>query len=430
MQNSAEQNLVHEVMRNMGKTVIFSFTSLIILCVSMSQSLLSFASYTSTTTIVTSGIIKENAVESIRIRKHVIAYGMWRGFDEQTADLVSSHFDVLDIGWYSAEISGIERMKEENPDMVILIYNDVMGRSNESQGWNEVNSHEDWFVHDKYGNRLINQHWSWYCMDVGNDGWRNHYVNWVEDKFNKCPGLDGVFADDVWDKFRYDAWTVPSEDVPEEIGERWHNDQLEFLEYVKQRIGNKLLIINTSNNDDYVDACDGKMDEDFVHPHWCSYNYWASWTNWTGKIEGVRKVSQKGKYVLVHSGFKELNEDEAFINSHPEIVREMLMYCFSSYLFAIDGPKASFGFGGIHNLDGSRSYYSIFDEAKQLGSPINDYYSFYSVYARDFENGKVLVNPTTSFYTVHLDSEYKTLDGETVSSVTLDGHTGVVLVRM
>ena len=106
------------------------------------------------------------------------------------------------------------------------------------------------------------------------------------------------------------------------------------------------------------------------------------------------------------------------------------MYCFSSYLLAIDGPKATFGFNSIHNLDGSRGYYSVFDDAKQLGSPTNDYYSFYSVYARDFENGKVLVNPTTSSYTVSLDQNYKTLDGETVSSVTLDGHTGVVLLGM
>ena len=425
-------------MRRMNKSAILSFMLLmIVVCLSMAQGpvfayssvlphLFVASNSTSDCTIVTSGIV----VEPTKIRKHLVAYGASRGFDDETADFIASNFDILDTSWYPAVISGIEKMKAANPKLIVLLYRDVMAMRPYYEDWAEVDSHEDWFIHDIYGDRLINRQYGWYCMDVENDGWRNHYANWTKNKLDSYP-FDGVFADDVWDYFIYeDKWTVPPGDIPTEIGERWHDDMLEMIKFVKSVIGRKLLIVNTPNNNDYVDACDGKMEEGFVHPSWYSYSEFRSIDQWIDKINGVRNVSQKGKYTLVHSGFKELRENKTFVDLHPEIVHKMLMYCFSSYLLAINGSKASFGFGSIYNLDGSRGYYSEFDGAKQLGSPINDYYLFDSVFSRDFVNGKVLVNPTTSSYTVSLGQNYKTLDGKTVSSVTLDDHTGVILLRM
>lgn len=402
----------------MNRKAIISLTVLIIFCVIIGQMSLSFAYYP--TTIVTSGIIKEKAVEPIGTKRHVIAYTL---FTSESADFVTSNFDMVIAGFTST----ISEVKALNPDVIVLGYRDVMAMHSNYDDWNEVNSHEDWFLHDVNGNRLIHRYWGWYAMDIGNTGWRSHYANYVKDKLDSYL-FDGVFADDVWDSFfagsGWNPWTAPIEDVPVEIKYRWHGDMLEMIRFVKESISEKLLIINTSNNDDYVDACDGKMHEGFVHSSWWALEEFHDDTfSWNSEVESLKSVSQKGKYFLAQSGTMiPDNPTEADIGQ----VQGMMIYCLSSYFLGVSGGNATFGFNSISSGDGSRGYYPEFDVS--LGSPTNEYYSFASVYARDFTDGKVLVNPTALSYTVHLGVEYKTLDDQILSSLTLDAHSGVILL--
>src|SRR6266571_1871361 len=69
--------------------------------------------------------------------------------------------------------------------------------------------------------------------------------------------------------------------------------------------------------------------------------------------------------------------------------------------------------------------------AAPIGSPTTSYYSSQNVYMRDFTNGLVMVNPSsTTQYSVSLPSgKYKDLYGNTISgSYTLPVHSGVVLL--
>ena len=402
---------------------VLSFTLLIILA---SQISLSFAPYSSNKTIAASGIIKEKVVEPTRIRKHLVAYGV--SFTDETADFIASHFDVVDTSYEVAALT-IYKIKALNPDVIILMYRDIMGVSPSRKDWPEVNSHEDWFLHDISGNRLIHKKWGWYAMDVGNPGWRMYYANYCKNKLDSYPAFDGIFADDVWEWHDYHntVWTVDRSLVPPEIQQRWRNDMVEMIQYVKSVLGSKLLILNTNDwSGDYLKYADGMMFEGFVHASWWELDYFG----WDGfnplnHIDTLANLSSTGKYFLAHSGAKiPDNPTQADIDK----AKNMMIYCLASYLLGVNGEKATFGFNNIYSKDGSRGYYPEFDVP--LGSPINDYYLLASVYSRDFENGKVLVNPTTSSYTVDLDSEYKTLDGQTVSNVTLDAHSGVILFRL
>jgi len=408
-------------MKNINSRATLSFTLLIFL---ITASQLSLASPNSTSTIPASGIIKENAVESARIRKHLRAYGFRSSLLEERVQHFAK-FDVLDTGF---EIGpDVARIKALNPNIIILGYKDIMFIHTFYPDYPEVDAHEDWFLHDINGNRLINEYWGCYAMDVGNAGWRSHYANYVKDELDNFP-FDGVFADSVWDPFfagsGWNPWTVPIEDVPVEIKDRWYGDMLGMISFVKELIGEKLLIINTPNNSDYVDACDGKMDEGFVHPPWYNLDEFDdAYINWKGQVDSLKNISQSGKYYLAHSGtLIPENATEADLDK----VHDMMIYCFASYLLGTSGEKATFGFNNIWSEDGSRGYYTEFDVS--LGSPVNEYYSIGSVYARDFAKGKVLVNPTTSSYTVNLDSEYETLYGQIVYSVTLDAHSGLILL--
>jgi hypothetical protein len=415
--------------RKMSTSRVMMFASyLLFICLISTLAQTSSASLSNSySTISSSGTV----LYSTNIRKYINAYG-FRGFSNGTADFISSHFDWIDTDYAVQNIVGFRRMKSNNPSLIITVYKNVMGVSSSDPDWNIISQHEDWFVHDKNGNRVLNKWWSWYLMDVGNTGWRNFYTNWCTTVLQE-QSINGIFADDVWNTVPsgdfpdtwWNPWTVPNSYINGTIGEQWHSNMLAFIQYVKQSIGNKLFIINSAEIQDYMNACDGREEEGFVHRHDWSYTEFDS-INWKEAVDGVMQDGKIGKHVMVKSGFSELDESPP---PSKEIVDTMLMYGFSSYLLALNGDKMFFGFGSCWSTDGSQGYYPVFDAAKALGHPVNNYYSYQSVYARDFQNGKVLVNPSDSTYTVSLNQNYKTLDGHVVTGVTLNGHTGAILLE-
>ena len=348
-------------------------------------------------------------------------------FTDENAAFVASNFDVVLTGF--GAVSTIGKIKALNPNIIILGYRSVMSMTTYLDDWLEADAHEDWFLHDVSGNRLqIAWESGWYGMDVGNPGWREHFANYVKNMLETYPDLDGIFADNAWDweaePYRYDVWNVPEEELPLDIASGWHNDMLEMITLVKETIGDKLLIINTVNNADYVDACDGKTFEHFVHKTTWELDYYGPPDFDPLKhVEALVEVSKRGKIFLAHSG-AEIPDNPT--QNDLDKANKVMLYCFAAYLLGVNGEKTTFGFNNIHSKDGSRGYYPEFDIS--LGSPIGGYYLIGSVFARDFTDGRVLVNPTTSSYTTNLEVEYKTLDGQVVSNVTLTPHSSIILL--
>jgi hypothetical protein len=62
-----------------------------------------------------------------------------------------------------------------------------------------------------------------------------------------------------------------------------------------------------------------------------------------------------------------------------------------------------------------------------LGSPSGRYAKVNNVYQRSFSGGRVLVNPTTTTYTVKLGGTFHTLDGAAVTSITLEANGAEIL---
>jgi hypothetical protein len=76
--------------------------------------------------------------------------------------------------------------------------------------------------------------------------------------------------------------------------------------------------------------------------------------------------------------------------------------------------------------DYANRYFSL-----NIGEPLGNYSLIPTthVYQRTFSNALVLVNPTSTPYTVTLDRQYTNLDGATVSgSFTVSAYTGEVLI--
>jgi hypothetical protein len=104
-----------------------------------------------------------------------------------------------------------------------------------------------------------------------------------------------------------------------------------------------------------------------------------------------------------------------------------MLFALSCFLLGVNGSNAYFSWKNAWS-EPSHGYYPEFDVS--LGSPVDEYYLVDLIYVRDFEEGKVLVNPTQSAHTIYLDEDYETLDGEVVSSVTLAAKTGTILLRI
>jgi len=156
--------------------------------------------------LLTSSILSF-AQNANKIKKHIVAY---RSYTDGEIQHIASHFDIMDIS--SPHIA--KKIKSLNPEAVTIIYKDMIGMHPTYPDWEKVNSHEGWFIHDKFGHRLKNDGWCWYLMDPAS-GWKDYVANWIRQRLDNYPALDGIFADDCWPQLYTTKWHI---DIADESG--------------------------------------------------------------------------------------------------------------------------------------------------------------------------------------------------------------------
>jgi len=372
-----------------------------------------------------SGTCESGGTFSTTINKSTIVYGT-RTWTDAELSFLANHFTLFDFG-FEFDTQALKNLKAKNPNMKIIGYKDISGMNTYMDDWTEVNSHEDWFIHDINGNRVQQKDYGWYLMDPAS-GWKQHYVSYLNAKFAATPEWDGVFIDDCAPELPpWPNWNVPNSYIKSADYARWHADTLGMLQYLKTNLmSGKIAIANTYSTGltDYINAIDGVMYEGFAHASWSDFNTFGASAG-GGMPEVLNTIAQAtatGKIVWCDSG--------TAIPSNPTAadlaqVAKIVKYSYAAFLLAMNGPKAYFNFNDWYSNDGSKGYYSIMDT--QLGTPSNSYYSNQNVYMRNFTGGKVLLNPSNSTYTVSLVGNYYLLDGTMVSSVVMAPWSGEIL---
>lgn len=318
------------------------------------------------------------------MKKVLIIYGFNSLGEEQVQHM--EKFDYVLISAYPGQAAGLSQLKQRKPSVKVFVYQNGMAMRSTTAGWDVVNANESWFVHDVYGNRVINKTWGWYLMDVGNQEYRDFWISRMLGDLMALGMADGVFMDDVWGYLK-PFWTVPDEQIPPEVKDRWYADQLEMIRQVKAAMSVKTLVINSQERPiDYIRSADGIMMEGFAHPSWWSVNVWGydSW-NVSDYVEEFRSLRELNKIVLVHDGAvlsdpTTPEEERSF--------REIWLYSLGTYLLASDG-KTAIGFGNWWR-DPYHGYQSEME--LDVGYPLGDYYIKDNIYMRDFFKAKVLVN--------------------------------------
>jgi hypothetical protein len=363
-----------------------------------------------------SGVVQYSASDpSTTINKAVPVFGI--GWSDTDITFAAQHFTLIDTDFgYSTAMQSI---KAKNPNVKVVGYKETMMYTY-LDDWAEVNSHEDWFVHDTNGQRVTSTGWNWYLMDVSSAGYRQHWVSYVNSKLSRQPGYDGVLADDVWNTIADYMLPSFSSTVPASVITNWHTNVIGFLQYAKDNLLSGKILINNSDEwdgTDYISITDGEVIEGFAHASWDSATSYDR-----PSIDVLATKCVTGKIVFATSG---IDGDTAT----PTQKGTMLQYCYASFLVGMGGSNAYWSWtstgGAIYN-DLYGAFQPIMDT--NIGQPTDTYYSSQNVYMRDFTQGKAIVNPSSSTRIVNLGGTYKLLNGTTVSTVTLNSYSGEILL--
>ena len=356
--------------------------------------------------------------------------GVWMA--PQALAFAAANFDTMILGgyqWQNYPVSVIQSFKDAGMTaygyqrFAQVEYSPIPDYC--SADWAEVNTHEDWFIHDAVtGSRIWDPTVNGVLMDIGNANFRQHWLSYIAQNLNTYQGFTGLFIDVTtgsinpgwipWARFTGSGQPVFSTyDI-----NNWHTNAVNFLAQIKATFPEKTIIINTDGiNDDYVQKVDGVMIEGFAHALWDTADYHSSSSSVMSQIDYFSSVTNSGKIAWYSSGTATGTTSQ--INS-------IVKYCMSAALLSNNNPNSAFSFNEWFSFDGSHGYYPIMDT--NLGLPTGAYYQSQGVYMRDFQSGKVLFNPSGNSYTVNLGGTYQ-LNGASATSVVLAAYSGESLTK-
>lgn len=250
-------------------------------------------------------------------------------------------------------------------------------------------NHRDWFLRDKNGNLIysIQGNQDEIIMDPGRKGWRDFWLSRIQS--TQATGWDGVFLDNMGTTFtRHGGDPV---DLRDYTRQEWRNTVADYLRYVRRGYfegAGKKMFSNLSvywNEDDtyfqFLQYLDGTMDE-----HWAVLGNDAgvySQLSWERRILRADATLAQGKeMILVSRGARS--------DSHRR------NFAMASYLL-VDRGNSYFRYSRQGDYDKVWLYddYDI-----PLGNPVGTYYKSGSNWVRNFENGRVSVNPSAYTYSI------------------------------
>lgn len=390
----------------------------------------------------------ENNQNNLQSTKFLL-YTPWPKLaNEHQIKFIAEHYAVTEPQQHNPDVN---KIKKYNPDIHVVMYQNLKASTPTRVDWGTVNQHEDWFMHstdslnkdDRIQFKFSSDLW---LMNITNPEYVNHWINLATEKLSKN-NYDGIFCDDANQILQpgYFADPLP----PDYSDEVMSQAVYDMLKKIKEALPDKIVIFNglfKINQGQYtgvrnLEVTDGGTKEGFVIK---TNGDLISEEEWKSLMDLILANSNEGKSNLL------LDKSMA----EGGISTESRLFCFTSFLLVKDSTTI---YGLIDkqyipsNLDaGKIQYYPEYDV--DLGEPLETKTSIAGylkngVYERNFENGKILVNPSNSTKIVSLGQTYRlvkpieggavtsegTTDGkleyEDVNQVTINSQTGIILLK-
>jgi len=378
------------------------------------------------------------------------------GIFDTTPQIYAGLYDMSVAGWDAYVSNNLEQVKAIKPDFKSLIYWNMRSVQNVdwmSEVWDACVAN-GWFLLDSRGNRIYTD--VGYLIDFGDSAYQAWIANYLNALMNSV-SYDGIYGDQnlAWGVNEY-CWGCEAAPINPRTGQVWTDAEVRqaliaYHKAIKNAIGSKLLVCNgiwsgyrfydhKSAYQEILSASplDGFMSESLWHPYIGSTPcIWMSEQQWLQAVQFLIWVQDN--WLLGHPERCYVPVVKlAFGNQRATPIptgstrQQMAIYGYASTLL------------GIKQSVGNQVYFSSFADTAfieqylkpmfdaEIGTPAGDLYMIGGthVYARDFSNGKVLVNPTDSSYTVNLGSPnfVNAATGQSVpQTITIPPHTGRVL---
>jgi hypothetical protein len=270
-------------------------------------------------------------------------------------------------------------------------------------------------------------------LDPADETWRQLFIDAAVEAVT-TGGADGILADQA---VIVNQLCTCFEGINPATGniytdEEWRNAMYDFLKEVKAAIGDKLLIVNSIANgpefyreggERFNDVVDGYVAEGWGGKPWWTTDQYSTVDQWRENIRLLTDLESKGESVSAVAKFQldSVTSEESLLQKE--------LFTFTSFMLG-KGDKTTFSskeFDPENPIDADIPYPDYWQV--DIGSPLAPYIEEGNVAKRDFENGKIVVNPGKDPQIVDLGGSYKTLEGTILTSLTMEPHTGVILLN-
>jgi hypothetical protein len=327
--------------------------------------------------------------------------------------------------WEYRQIAAIKR---QSPGTQVLVYKDMASTRDDTSRTTDISTgvaygyanryHPEWFLKDTSGRRVNWADWPHYWqMDVGSRGYQGTWARNVARELRRRR-WDGIFVDGISRTMQY-PWYLNGRVLAKYPGPNdYARANTRFLRRVGPALRRRYLVVGNIN-----DATLGL------------WRRWVRFTSGVSKEWWTKSSANRGAGMLTGGDWayqtRLLREAQArhkifiAITYGPADDGPAIDYARASFLLFARGAKSAFSYAPPCGVEPSTPRWRA-DVGAPSGPPVESG----GVWRRQFANGLVLVNPTSSAtVTVPLEGPYVQPNGSVVTSVVLGPHTGVTLSK-
>lgn len=413
---------------------------------SVSPSPFPTATYSGSNGGSSSPVSPTNSSSSLKIlRQNYATFGWSTATFAASTDIWIGHWDVVESLYLPA--------KNVNPSLKGLLYCNTLLRYktgiNDPAGTFTTFQNNGWLLKNSQGGYVTESNGNAYFVDFGDPAVWSWYANWLEGYVSEF-NLAGVQMDNTCcdlGAFYYATSTA----VNPRTGSAWTSTEvveayIGFVNEVQETLGNDKIILCNGVYNSYSSHWNsnarklildskltGIISEGWLGSYGTGVPVYISESAWLGNLQlaqwmqdNLLAVNGAEGLFLAICAQASTNVDIYAPSMSTVNAQQYLTYCYASMLLVASEDNNALFFGTTDSY--SMNLFKI-----DIGLPSSDFsvISGSHVYQRVFSDGKVLVNPSSSSYTVTVGSGYSNaVSGASVgSSLTVPAHSGVILSK-
>jgi|GEM_PF-2292190 len=349
----------------------------------------------------------KSAMQEVMSRSYPIVIGNQfhaKDINTQLAQKIAKTLDLVIINKTDdlfvdkgASTNLANQLHSYNPNIKVLQYLNLIDvwDNNTSSKWIKNNNA---LLYDDSG-KAVHPYEKYYgnsrlAADSTNVNWQNYYAEHAKSIVDQ--GMDGIFSDN-WFRSNAQGWNV-SGDRFAQLQQGWET----IGQKTKAAIGDDKILIGNSPAYNTYQSRDASMIERRNAPNTTAFNNYLKWSD------------EAAKYGQANLDTMSWIDNKSYISSVNSVLEFSLPACLLT--------------DNIFGVPNNNEVLAIIEKVGKLGRPNGSRYRKDNVLQRDFTEGKVLFNDTSSSKTITLPpNKYKDVDGNPITTVTLDSFKGIIL---